>query len=94
MIPIVFGAGLLLGLLAWSSESLIPAMIGHTVMDVGLFAFWWTGIAGTFAARPIGESGVDGPFIVACAALTVSLSIVLLAISKLRRKTKSNTEDR
>jgi membrane protease YdiL (CAAX protease family) len=94
MIPIVFGAGLLLGLLAWSSKSLIPGMIGHTMMDVGLFAYWWTGIAGTFTARPISESGVDALFIVACAALTVSLSIVFLAISKLRRNTKSNTEDR
>ena len=94
MIPIVLGAGLLLGLLAWSSESLIPGMIGHTMMDVGLFAYWWSGIAGTFTARPISESGVDGPFVLACGAFTISLSIVLLAISKLRRRTKSNTENR
>ena len=53
MVPIVFGAGVLLGLLAWSSGSLIPCMIGHTIMDIGLFAFWWTGIAGDFTARPI-----------------------------------------
>ncbi len=94
MIPIVFSAGLLLGLLAWSSESLIPGMIGHTMMDVGLFAYWWTGIAGTFTARPISESGVDGPFVGACAALTISLWIILLAISKLRRSTRFNMEDR
>jgi len=37
MIPIVFGAGALLGLLAWSSESLIPGIIGHVMMDIGLF---------------------------------------------------------
>jgi membrane protease YdiL (CAAX protease family) len=94
MIPIVFGAGLLLGLLAWSSESLIPGMIGHTAMDVGLFAYWWTGIAGTFTARPISESGADRLFVVAGAALTISLSIVLLAIAQLRRKTGSNAKDR
>jgi membrane protease YdiL (CAAX protease family) len=92
MIPIVFGAGILLGLLARSSKSLIPGMIGHTMMDVGLFAYWWTGVAGTFSARPISESGVDGPFVVACAALTISFSIVLLAISKLRRSTRSDME--
>jgi membrane protease YdiL (CAAX protease family) len=86
MIPIVLGAGLLLGLLAWSSESLIPGMIGHTMMDVGLFSYWWSGTAGTFTARPISESGVDGPFLLACGTFTISLSIVLLAISKLRRK--------
>ena len=48
MVPIVFGAGVLLGLMAWSSGSLMPGMIGHVVMDIGLFAYWWTGIAGDF----------------------------------------------
>src|SRR5438874_11275128 len=89
MVPIVVGAGVLLGLLAWSSGSLIPSIIGHVVMDIGLFAYWWTGIAGNFTARPISETGVDQPFLVACAVLATSLLIVLLAISKLRRKTSS-----
>src|ERR1700692_4823924 len=66
MVPIVFGAGVLLGLLAWSAGSLIPGIIGHFVMDVGLFAYWWTGIAGDFTARPITETGVDRPFTIAC----------------------------
>jgi membrane protease YdiL (CAAX protease family) len=84
MVPIVLGAGLLLGLLAWSSNSLIPCMIGHTLMDVGLFAYWWTGVAGDFTARPIHETGVDSFFIVACVVFLFSLLIVLLSISKLR----------
>ena len=86
MIPIVFGAGILLGLLAWSSQSLVPGMIGHTVMDIGLFAYWWTGVAGTFTARTVSETGVDRPFLIACATFAISLVIVLLAISRLRRK--------
>jgi membrane protease YdiL (CAAX protease family) len=86
MVPIVFGAGVLLGLLAWSSGSLIPGMIGHVVMDIGLFAYWWTGIAGDFTARPITETGVDRPFVIACVVFASSLLIVLLAISRLRRK--------
>jgi membrane protease YdiL (CAAX protease family) len=32
MLPIVFGAGILLGLLAWSAGSLIPGIIGHFVL--------------------------------------------------------------
>jgi hypothetical protein len=32
-------------------------------MDIGLFAYWWTGIAGDFTARPITETGVDQPFL-------------------------------
>jgi membrane protease YdiL (CAAX protease family) len=86
MVPIVFGAGVLLGLLAQSSGSLIPGMIGHVVMDVGLFAYWWTGIAGNFTALPISESGVDRSFVITYAALATSLLIVLLAISRLRKK--------
>jgi membrane protease YdiL (CAAX protease family) len=85
MVPIVFGAGILLGLLAWSSESLIPGMIGHIVMDIGLFAYWWTGIAGEFTARPISQTGVDQPFLFTCAAFAIALFVVLLAISRLGR---------
>lgn len=64
-------------------------MIGHVIMDIGLFAYWWTGIAGTFTARPITETGVDQSFFIACAAFATSLLIVLLAISKLRRTSSS-----
>lgn len=85
MVPIVFGAGVLLGLLAWSSGSLIPGMIGHVIMDIGLFAYWWTGIAGEFREHPIHETGLDQPFFVAVAVFLVSLSVVLFAMSKLRR---------
>jgi membrane protease YdiL (CAAX protease family) len=84
MVPIIFAAGILLGLLAWSSESLIPCMIGHTIMDVGLFAYWWTGIAGEFTLRPIRETGVDRAFVITCVAACTMLAITLLAIWRLR----------
>ena len=85
MVPIVFGAGVLLGRLARASGSLLPGMIGHTVMDIGLFGYWWTGIAGDFTERPVTETGVDQAFFIACAAFAISLFIVLLAISRVRR---------
>jgi membrane protease YdiL (CAAX protease family) len=85
MVPIVFGGGVLLGLIAWSSRSLIPSMIGHVVMDVGLFAYWWTGIAGNFTARPISETGIDLPFLFTCAAVATFLLVVLWSVRQLRR---------
>jgi membrane protease YdiL (CAAX protease family) len=85
MVPIVFGAGTLLGLLAWSSGSLLPGTIGHIVMDIGLFAYWWTGLAGDFTARPITETGVDQPFLITVAVLVAALAVVLLAAWRLRR---------
>ena len=86
MVPIVFGAGVMLGLLAWASGSLIPCMIGHVLMDVGLFAYWWTGVAGDFTARTVGETGWDTAFFIACAVFVVSLGMVLFSISRLRRR--------
>ena len=90
MVPIVFGAGVLLGLLAWSARSLIPGIIGHFVMDIGLFAYWWTGIAGDFTARPITETGVDLLFLIACCVFATSLVIVLLAIWRLREASSTD----
>lgn len=84
MVPIVFGAGVLLGWLAYASGTLVFPMIGHTIMDIGLFCYWWTQIAGTFPQRPISESGVGGVFIVECAALVLLLAITLASITRLR----------
>jgi membrane protease YdiL (CAAX protease family) len=84
MVPIVLGAGMLLGLLAWSSGSIIPGIIGHAIMDIGLFAYWWTGIAGDFTARPVTQTGLDHLFLIAFAAFAASLAIVLFSISMLR----------
>jgi membrane protease YdiL (CAAX protease family) len=83
MVPIVFGAGLLLGSLAWASESLIPCIIGHTLMDIGLFGYWWSQIAGTFSQQPIFAVGVDRWFYAECSALVVALTATLAAIVKL-----------
>src|SRR5438874_11262601 len=91
MVPIVFGAGVLLGVLAWSSGSLIPSMIGHVVMDIGLFAYWWTGIAGDFTARPISETGLDWSFLVTAGVLATTLTILLLAAWRLRAIRMSTT---
>jgi membrane protease YdiL (CAAX protease family) len=84
MTPIVLGAGLLLGALAWASGSLVFCMIGHTIMDIGLFAYWWTQIAGVFAQRPISETGMDLAFYMACAVFAVALPVTLAAIVRLK----------
>ena len=84
MVPLVFGAGFFLGLIAWASGSLIPGMIGHTVMDIGMFAYWWTGVAGTFSAKTISVTGVDRPFEIAAAIAACALLFTLGAIVRLR----------
>ena len=89
MVPIVFVAGVLLGLIAWASGSLVPGMIGHTLMDIGLFGYWWSGFAGTFSAKTIGLTGIDGPFVIATALASAALLLTLIAIVRLRRLRRS-----
>jgi membrane protease YdiL (CAAX protease family) len=86
MVPIIFSAGVLLGLIAWAAQSLIPGMLGHFIMDIGLFAYWWTGIAGNFSQRPITETGADQPFLITSCIFAASLLVVLIAIFRLRHK--------
>jgi len=85
VVPIIFGWGVLLGMLAWASRSLVFCMIGHTLMDIGMFAYWWTQIAGRFSERPISETGLDLPFYLEWGALAAVLAITLIAIARLRR---------
>jgi membrane protease YdiL (CAAX protease family) len=84
MIPIVFGAGILLGTLARASGTLVFCILGHWIMDIGLFAYWWTQIAGTFSQRPISEVGMDGTFFMECGAFAVALTLMLTATARLR----------
>jgi membrane protease YdiL (CAAX protease family) len=83
MVPIVFGAGLLLGTLARAAGTLWFGILGHWIMDIGLFLFWWTQVAGTFSQRPIGETGIDRAFICEGAIFCAGLLVVLAAIMRL-----------
>jgi membrane protease YdiL (CAAX protease family) len=85
MVSIIFGAGLLLGTMAWASGTLVFCIIGHWIMDIGLFAYWWAQIGGTFSQRPISETGLDQIFVIECGAFAVLLMITLLAIARLWR---------
>jgi membrane protease YdiL (CAAX protease family) len=43
------------GIARVSAGSLLPGIIGHIVMDIGLFAYWWTGIAGEIPGGAVGH---------------------------------------
>lgn len=85
MVPVVFGAGVLLGSLARASSTLLFGMLGHWIMDIGLFAYWWGQIAGTFSERPISKTGWDQAFTIECAVFIVVLTVFLTAILRLRK---------
>jgi membrane protease YdiL (CAAX protease family) len=77
MVPIVFGAGLLLGTLARAAGTLWFGILGHWLMDIGLFLFWWTQVAGTFRELPISKTGIDRMFIVESVVFAAALAAVL-----------------
>ncbi len=84
MVPIVFGAGVLLGILARTSGTLLFCMLGHWIMDIGLFAYWWTQIAGTFRQRPIAETGMDEAFVAEALVFAGVLAFLIFAMTRLR----------
>jgi len=88
MLPVIFAAGVLLGLLAWTSGSLLPGIIGHAVMDVCNFAYWWTGYVGDYTQRPIAQTGMDRAFEIEVAIFAVSLIVFIVAIAALRRSSR------
>ena len=84
MVPIVLGAGVLLGALARASGTLIFGILGHWIMDIGLFAYWWTQIAGTFSQRPVAESGLDKSAYAEVLVFAVVLTVLLITMQRLR----------
>lgn len=83
MVPIVFGAGLLLGTLARAAGTLWFGILGHWLMDIGLFLFWWTQVAGTFHQLPISQTGMDRTFIWECLIFAAALTTLLSATAML-----------
>ena len=76
-------ASVMLGVLAYASRSLIPSMIGHAVMDVFNFGYWWWQLLGHYNRRPVFETGIDLDFILWAGTLAISLSLFILVIRKL-----------
>jgi membrane protease YdiL (CAAX protease family) len=76
-------ASVMLGVLAYASRSLIPSIIGHAVMDVFNFGYWWWQLLGSYNQRPIGETGIDFNFLVWASTLVISLSLFLFVVTKL-----------
>jgi membrane protease YdiL (CAAX protease family) len=59
----IFAISVLLGILAYASGSLILGIIGHTIIDIVNFSFWWSDLAGKFEMQTIAETGIDIHFV-------------------------------
>jgi membrane protease YdiL (CAAX protease family) len=82
LLPILL-ASTMLGALAYAARSLIPGIVGHAVMDVFNFAYWWWHLIGTYDKSTIFETGFDFDFAAWSATLAASLTLFVLAVLKL-----------
>jgi len=84
--PQIFFASTLLGILAYKTNSLIPGIIGHAILDVCDYSFWWTDLFGGFTKQTIFKTGIDLHF----AAWTLIFLLALLLFVKVMRNLRGN----
>jgi membrane protease YdiL (CAAX protease family) len=64
ILPNIFFASVLLGILAYKTGSLIPGIIGHSILDIFDYSVWWSDISGGFHRQTIFVTGIDIHFVV------------------------------
>jgi membrane protease YdiL (CAAX protease family) len=74
--------GAMWGIMAYTSGSLLPAMISHSVADIFNFSYWWTDLAGRFDKRPIAETGMDTHFILWVLIFAASIALFVWSARK------------
>ena len=78
----LFALSVLLGILAYASDSLIPGIIAHFFLDIINFSFWWTDLAGRYNQPLITQAGVDAHFLAWSMIFVVSVGLFFWTIQK------------
>jgi len=87
ILPHIFFASVLLGILAYKSGSLIPGIIGHSILDIFDYSFWWSDIAGGFHRQTIFKTGIDFHFIVWSVIFILTFFMFFRSIDRLKKET-------
>ena len=86
ILPHIFFASLLLGILAYRSGSLIPGIIGHSILDIFDYGVWWTNITGGFTQKTIFITGIDLHFMAFCLVFILALFGFFRCITILKKR--------
>lgn len=89
----LFVISVLFGILAYTSGSLIPGIIGHTIIDIFSWAYWWSGVAENFEMQTIFETGIDSHFIIWLVILMISTIFFFWAVCKLPKFSQQTIEE-
>ena len=90
MLPILFVSSILIGMLVFSSNSLLPGIIAHFAVDIFNFSYWWSDLAGKFDYRPISETGIDAHFLIWLTVFISSVVLFLLVAGKTKQERLSS----
>ncbi len=80
----IFFISVLFGSIAYFSNSLIPGIIAHFLMDICNFSFWWSKLGHQFDKKTIMVTGLDTHFIIWTAAFLVSIGLYIYIMSGLK----------
>lgn len=89
----IFLISVMFGSLAYFSGSLIPGILGHFIMDVCNFSFWWTDLGGQFSRKPLHQTGMDFHFIFWLLVFVLSVFLFILLLRKISRLHKMHNLD-
>jgi membrane protease YdiL (CAAX protease family) len=83
ILPHIFFASVLLGILAYKTGSLIPGIIGHSILDVFDYSVWWSNITGGFHMQTIFKTGIDLHFIIWAMVFILALFVFFRLMRKI-----------
>ncbi len=89
----LFVISFMIGVLAYSTKSLLPGIIAHVTLDIINFSYWWSDVIGTFERKPISMTGVDNHFIITVMVVLLSTVIFIVAIRKLLKLKMQDSAD-
>jgi hypothetical protein len=85
ILPHIFFASILLGILAWKTNSIIPGIIGHSILDIFDYFIWWSDITGGFREQTIFRTGVDLSFVIWCLVFILALFVFFRIMILMKR---------
>ncbi|HEY4617669.1 MAG TPA: type II CAAX endopeptidase family protein [Flavobacterium sp.] len=80
----IFFISVLFGSIAYYSNSLIPGIIAHFIMDICNFSFWWSKLGHQFDKKTILETGIDYHFIIWNGTFLISIGLFIYVMSRLK----------
>jgi membrane protease YdiL (CAAX protease family) len=84
ILPHIFFASVLLGILSYKSGSLLPGMIGHSILDIFDYAVWWTDLTGGFQKQTLFKTGIDLHFVIWTLVFLIAIFVFFRAIARLK----------